>query len=833
MEENIRDGFLNENVEQEEDNTPIRRLLPSCQVIGKILCEGRMDVIEQFGLNEEHIYDPQYKDLYMFIKQHYAKYGSVPDYETLLSQDRFHSIIDTITPRVSEPDAFLRDQLWEDYMFHKTAAVLQKAASLTEDNPQIGVEYLNSQMALLNQEIKPGGTDIIQEAQERLEAYNKRRSTDNYYIPTGFPQLDDKICGWAPGEELVVLVARTGVGKEQPLYSKVLTPSGWKTMGNIHAGDAVISGTGRYTTVLEVFPQGVKPVYRLFFTDGTFVDAGLEHLWTVQSRFDRLTNSDKGTYQVVTTQYLIDHIQDDWTVDVAPAITFSGSFSLPVDPYLLGVILSDNTICTHNSIILPLHNKTIVEQVRRRLKLYNCKLARYNKSRNLYEIKPSSFRKRNLLLEGLLETENLHVNSILRFIPEIYRRASIAQRMQLLVGMIDNIGSISESSMFTFKVTSATLSDNLSELIGSLNMWHTVRRINTSELVFDKFTVKSRVNLQNVPELLENWRPPRSFKRHIKSIEYFRDYECQCIMVDDPTHTYITDNYTITHNTWVMTKMLTEAWRNNLNVGLLEPEMTGVKIGYRFDAIFKGFSNRKLSYARDLEGDYDRYANYIEDLKRHNTKFCVSHPKDFGGTVTVSKIKQWCISNDIKILGIDGISYMKDERGKPSDNTTTALTNISADLMELSIELGIPVIIVVQSNRGSMETGGKPTLETIRDSDGIAYSASQVYSIYVKHDALHLALLKNRNGESNVTLAYDWDIDVGKFEFLQEGEVQGDDDEEVSNGSTHSYSNNSHNYRQQESSQRPDRSSGYTPAGMNADQVDVYERREVTGADVF
>lgn len=38
-------------------------------------------------------------------------------------------------------------------------------------------------------------------------------------------------------------------------------------------------------------------------------------------------------------------------------------------------------------------------------------------------------------------------------------------------------------------------------------------------------------------------------KNPIASIEYIGEEECQCIMIDDPCHLYITDDYIITHNT--------------------------------------------------------------------------------------------------------------------------------------------------------------------------------------------------------------------------------------------------------------------------------------------
>ncbi|MDU7589605.1 MAG: hypothetical protein E7K47_19870, partial [Acidovorax sp.] len=53
-----------------------------------------------------------------------------------------------------------------------------------------------------------------------------------------------------------------GAGKAQPLDAKVLTPSGWKLMGDIAVGDYVISVDGKPTLVEAVFPQGEKEIFR-------------------------------------------------------------------------------------------------------------------------------------------------------------------------------------------------------------------------------------------------------------------------------------------------------------------------------------------------------------------------------------------------------------------------------------------------------------------------------------------------------------------------------------------------------------------------------------------
>ena len=53
-----------------------------------------------------------------------------------------------------------------------------------------------------------------------------------------------------------LLQGEVGSGKAQPIDSLVLTPSGFKRMGEIEVGDEVVNPTGEITVVTGVFPQG-------------------------------------------------------------------------------------------------------------------------------------------------------------------------------------------------------------------------------------------------------------------------------------------------------------------------------------------------------------------------------------------------------------------------------------------------------------------------------------------------------------------------------------------------------------------------------------------------
>ncbi len=220
---------------------------------------------------------------------------------------------------------------------------------------------------------------------------------------------------------------------------------------------------------------------------------------------------------------------------------------------------------------------------------------------------------------------------------------------------------------------------------------------------------------------------------------------------------------------WVLAKTLSHAWQIGNRVGYISPEMSPARIGYRFDTLFKNFSNRNLVWGRE-EPDYEKY---IKELKNKENPFIVATPLDFQKKVTVTKLKHFIQSNKLDILGIDGITYMTDERYKKGDNKTTSLTNISEDLIALSIELQIPIIVVVQSNRGGVkddDTEGTPELENIRDSDGIAQNATKVIALRQTGAGLEFGIKKHRDGINGGKLIYYWDIDKGVFNYIPSGE---------------------------------------------------------------
>lgn len=219
---------------------------------------------------------------------------------------------------------------------------------------------------------------------------------------------------------------------------------------------------------------------------------------------------------------------------------------------------------------------------------------------------------------------------------------------------------------------------------------------------------------------------------------------------------------------WILVKTVEHAWQIGKNVGYISPEMSANKLAYRFDTLHNNFSNTALMRGDQNTITAEEYQNYMNELAERKNVFLVSTPADFNKQITVSKLRNFVIANKLDMLAIDGITYMTDERYKRGDNKTTSLTNISEDLMQLSCDLNIPILVVVQSNRGGVkeEENATPELEDIRDSDGISHNATKVIALKQKEQNLIMSIKKSRYGRVGDKLTYRWDIDKGEFEWM-------------------------------------------------------------------
>lgn len=166
-----------------------------------------------------------------------------------------------------------------------------------------------------------------------------------------------------------------GLGKGSPESSKILTPTGWTTYGEIKVGDAVIGSNGRAISVTGVYPRGELPVFRVTFNDDATVVVDGDHLWQTQTDVERREGrhpSVKSTREIMAEGFRRGdsaangrHLH--YIPMVEPVQFAANEEPLPLDPYVLGILLGDGSFAQSGVTNFCTADDEVVEEIGRRL----------------------------------------------------------------------------------------------------------------------------------------------------------------------------------------------------------------------------------------------------------------------------------------------------------------------------------------------------------------------------------------------------------------------------------------------------------------------------------
>lgn len=600
-------------------------------------------------------------------------------------------------------------------------------------------------------------------------------------IPTGIKGLDEIMDGGLSKGELAIVLAPFGVGKAQPLTSKILTPNGWVTMGDINIGDYVIGRDGKPTKVLGVFPQGKRPIYTVKFNDGTKTLCDAEHLWAVNSINQRNKKTKKdgrvvylesdNSFKVLKTIDMINSVRVwngrrlNYKVPIVSPVEFTKK-ELIINPYLLGVILGDGCITTSNQPHFVTKDNEIISEVN---KVYqNISIKEQNRAiereidGELVLVKRSLTKVSLLGLKNSLLKLNLYgTNSKTKFIPKEYLYSSVSDRVSLLQGLVDTDGYI-DGHRIEISTTSKQLSDDIKELILSLggrvsvsekigkysnNICNTYYRISFS--FPDNGILPSR--LTRKLNKFTN-RTKYSNNKFIESIEYYGEEEAKCIMVENPEHLYVTDDYIVTHNTTMITKIANTAKNLGYNVLQIFFEDNVKVIQRKHLACWSGYDLNSLSLHKD------ELKELVETKKNEKGQLKLKKfPSD--GT-TIPMIKQYIrklIAQGFRpdIILLDYIDCV--QPSKRFDDVYAGEGNVMRQFETLLSEFDMAGWTAVQGNRSSIKA---EVVES--DQMGGSIKKGQIGHFVVsiaksldqkENGTATMAILKSRFGKDGIVLS--------------------------------------------------------------------------------
>ena len=286
----------------------------------------------------------------------------------------------------------------------------------------------------------------------------------------------------------------SGDGKALPLNADILSVNGYIKMKDVHVGDILIDGLGEECKVLGVYPQGVKPIYKITFSDNTTTLCSIDHLWKVNYLMKTLNDYEKAS-GVFTTHELKERLNEKFYIPVPCINCFNKE--VPINATLMGWLIMYVTETDEGFIV----NKTPQDYILRLLKKYGAYI-----SNN--EIK---FENDSLLEELLLNIIDI------KCIHPCYLYSSAETRKTLLIAL---------SNTKEFTTNNKQLKDDFVFLARSLGY------LTEETQIENVYTIKYY-----------------NANKYIVNIEYVKDDKCQCIYVDSPDHTFITNDFIVTHNT--------------------------------------------------------------------------------------------------------------------------------------------------------------------------------------------------------------------------------------------------------------------------------------------
>ena len=314
-------------------------------------------------------------------------------------------------------------------------------------------------------------------------------------------------------------------------------------MGDLREGDEVFDETGsrcRVTFATDVMHNHV--CFRVHFSDGTSIVADAEHIWQTKTLKPEGKTGEWTTDEIRLSLRRGDGAANH-SIGVAGALD-TDECVLPIDPYTLGVWLGDGST-GRGQITNP------DSEVWARVIVGGYQLGK---------VPPAP----NLTRTALGLQVQLRELGVLgdKHIPRVYLRASRAQRLERLRGLLDTDGTTSAAGQATYTTTLPTLRDGFLELARSLGFKPTLREFravlegkdygpawDVQFWPFDDAPVfyidRKRARQKPRPN-----RRARSETRQIVDVEPVASVPVRCIQVDSPSHLYLAGESMVpTHNT--------------------------------------------------------------------------------------------------------------------------------------------------------------------------------------------------------------------------------------------------------------------------------------------
>lgn len=406
-----------------------------------------------------------------------------------------------------------------------------------------------------------------------IEKYCKIISLDKGLIPFKMWDFQKDFINHLWKERKVISMMGRQQGKALALDTPVITPSGYRTVGELQVGDFVFGRDGRKTKITFITETMYnKKMYNVKFSNGETIVACEDHLWTVGRQ--KWKSHSSRPERTLSTKELLEKwpSYERYYVEATSPIEFDKK-DVSIDPYTLGLWLGDG----HSESGRITCHASDYEHYSKEVDCSEFKLDKRSDHTGYFTVYGLSSKLRKL---GLIQNKH---------IPTEYLLNDVQSRLSLLQGLMDSDGTIMPDGSMKFYNTNDKIVEGVEFLLSSLGVKYTkairVGKIGGTEykdcqvITFSAKQLKV-VSLPRKLDRISNSSHPKSNRLYIESIVEVDTVPCRCLQVDNEDHLFLVGKTMIpTHNTTVVAAYITwhVIFNDQQNVALLSYKLAGAK----------------------------------------------------------------------------------------------------------------------------------------------------------------------------------------------------------------------------------------------------------------
>jgi len=304
--------------------------------------------------------------------------------------------------------------------------------------------------------------------------------------------------------------------------------------------------------VTGVVPQGKRDVFRVVFSDGSATECCDEHLWYANTPLRKYRGAPGRVLQLSEIRQRLRDGSGNALhfVPLVEPVQFEAVAALPLHPYLLGVLLGDGGIA--HRVILSSADDEILRTVGA---LLPAGVSLVSTGCGVdYRVSCGIPGGSNAVTDALRRLELMGCGSHEKFVPTVYKFASVEERLELLRGLLDTDGHVRPNdNNVEYCTVSRQLAEDVRFLVESFGGTAPIREKQTTGRLAYRMSIAlpGDVNPFRLTRKAAVYHPRTKYppSRAIVDVTPVGEKAVQCIAVDAPDQLYVTDHFIVTHNT--------------------------------------------------------------------------------------------------------------------------------------------------------------------------------------------------------------------------------------------------------------------------------------------